>query len=144
MSDKASRDAVAASVYAVMLNGLAMTVAGPDAIMQEGERQMIEPPLARILAKMDEKTRAQVEQYSDPLMLCFGLAAWGSRIYRMEQDKRQQAQAQEPESAPAPMYAPAVPVVEFSAPQSTDIGASSPPPEISALVGSNGAMEVAR
>jgi len=44
---------------------------------------MIEPSLARIMARLDPGKMAIVQQFSDPITLLFGLGLWGLRISQL-------------------------------------------------------------
>jgi hypothetical protein len=44
------------------------------------ERELIEEPLARIMARLDPGTSAALERWTDPVLLIFGLGTWGIRV----------------------------------------------------------------
>jgi hypothetical protein len=56
---------------------------GPEAGFNPLEQELIEPPLARILAKADPEKMGQFAALMDPLLLVIGLALWGSRVQKL-------------------------------------------------------------
>jgi len=49
--------------------------------MLEHERAMMVDPLARIMARMEPGTAELIEKWSDPVILLFGFATWGARLW---------------------------------------------------------------
>jgi hypothetical protein len=86
-----------------ILDGLAVAAIGPEAALLPFEREMIEGPASRILARMDAGAREAVDKWSDPVTLIIGLGFWGSRLAGM------QAAREKANSKPAP-------TLEFKAP----------------------------
>lgn len=77
-----------AALLLMMLQAIAIQVAGPEAALLPQERQMINDPLARILARADKGVMERVQTYADPLMLGMGLLLWGSRLAAIVAAKR--------------------------------------------------------
>jgi hypothetical protein len=77
-----------AIVFVVLLDGLVASVFGDEARMTEGEREMITPPLTRILARLEPATADIIDRWADPIVLLFGFIAYGSRVYALQQEKR--------------------------------------------------------
>lgn len=72
----------------VITNQLVAFYFGRDCEMSEIEREMIEEPLVRMLAKTDPAKMMKVNDYTDPLLLIVGLASWGSRVYNLQEKKK--------------------------------------------------------
>lgn len=68
-----------AFVLLTLLDGAVSVGLGIDAAMTDFERQMIEPPLTRMLARYTDLSD-KIAQFSDPVMLLIGLGAWGARL----------------------------------------------------------------
>ena len=64
-----------------MLDGLAGGLLGDGARMDEGERRLIEDPLARVMARMAPGTNAVLERWLDPILLFYAFSSWGRRVY---------------------------------------------------------------
>lgn len=110
---KKSEIGATALVILAMVDGLAISMYGPQAAMTKTERDMITAPLERLLARFDIVNNALLAKYIDPILLLFGIMAWGMRINRevvqpkkaakAQAEIKAQAQAQAPqESAPLP------------------------------------------
>lgn len=82
-----------AAMVLSILDGLAMSMIGPDAGMTESERNMIQVPLGKMFDRMSPEVQEAVDKWVDPLTLVFGLAAWGTRVWRQEADKAEKAAA---------------------------------------------------
>lgn len=83
------KSAQTAYMLLVILNGLVVAQFGDECSMTDTDRELIEKPLARIMARLDEETSEAVDKWIDPVMLMFGVMAWGSRVYRIESDRRE-------------------------------------------------------
>lgn len=89
-----------------MLDGLMVFAFGDYAAMNEQERDMIEPPLSRMIEKIDLAENELIQRWSDPILVVFGLGLWGWRVMTMKQEaeSKQKPQAEnektENESAP--------------------------------------------
>lgn len=75
------------AVLVSLLDGLASMAFGPQAAMNDFERQFIQEPLERILMRMDVASAEIVNRWSDPIMLAMGLIIWGSRISRLQSER---------------------------------------------------------
>lgn len=70
-----------------ILNGIAGSSVSPDAIMQTGEREMIEPPLTRIISRLEPDIIEKFSAISDPFAVIVGFAMWGYRVSELAQRK---------------------------------------------------------
>lgn len=137
---KPNPDAQTSAIVLSMLDGLVVSQLGLGAAMQEHERAMIEPPLTRMLGRMTPDQRAAVERYSDPVMMLWGLAVYGSRVYRLAADRAAVADEPapmdlKPAAEPAPATAARAPIIIGAAPSSGDLGAdTAAPADLAALV----------
>lgn len=95
------------SVYLMLIEMTARTLAGPDASLTSYERTLIEGPLKRTLKKYGGVSE-KLSSIADPVALIFGLTMYGARVM----------QARAAMEAPAPRR-----VTEGAA-----TGAGAPPP----------------
>ncbi len=104
---RAQDAAETAAAIVIAADALVISAFGPDcsltALGPMGQ-EMVSKPAARLLARLDESTRAAMEKYSDPLILSIGLLMWGAHIYRVTQERGDQGggPASEPEPEPEP------------------------------------------
>lgn len=137
---KPNPDAQTSAIVLSMLDGLVVSQLGLGAAMQEHERAMIEPPLTRMLGRMTPDQRAAVERYSDPVMMLWGLAVYGSRVYRIAADRGAAVDDPapmdlKPAAEPAPATPARAPIIIGAAPSSGDLGAdTAAPADLAALV----------
>lgn len=75
-----------ALVLLTMLDGLMVFAFGDYAAMTEQEREMIEPPLSRMVEKIDLANNELLQKWSDPLLVLFGLGLWGWRVVSTKQE----------------------------------------------------------
>lgn len=75
------QSAQSTTVLLTIFDGLAGLSFGEGARMEPHERAIIEEPMARIMARMDPGTSAAIERWTDPILLIFGFASWGVRVY---------------------------------------------------------------
>jgi hypothetical protein len=94
-----------ADVLLTITDGMTATLIGPECVMLSNEREMIEPPLSRILERLDPLASALIEKYTDPIMLAMGLAMWGLRIWQV-QSARIEAQKKPKPNRLEPMPTP--------------------------------------
>jgi hypothetical protein len=90
---------------AILLSILDMAVGvsfGEEARMQEHEQEMILPPLAGIMGRLGAGTAEAIEKWSDPIVLLFGIATWGARIWSIASDRGDDGPKRPLEVAPAP------------------------------------------
>ena len=78
-----------AALLIMLLDGIGMLALGDYAKMNNAEKNMIEEPLKRILAKVSPGSLQMIGKYGDPVMLSMGLLAWVSRV-TMESRKRKE------------------------------------------------------
>jgi len=71
----------------LILNGAAIVAFGEDAKMSDAEREMILEPLQRIMARIDPAVNDALQKWTDPILLLFGVATWGLRLYAIAQDR---------------------------------------------------------
>lgn len=74
-------------VLLAIIEGMLTTAFGDECALTSSERDMIEPPFARIMARLNPATSAIVEKYSDPILLAVGLMAWGSRLWGIQAER---------------------------------------------------------
>lgn len=108
-SKKAKEQAAqSAVVLLTILDGAIGLALGPECQMTPDEQRMISEPLSRIMARMTPETTELIDKYTDPVLLVFGLMAWGGRVFFVLQRK---AADEKPAVAPvveeAPSMAPA-------------------------------------
>lgn len=110
--DVANQTAV---VVLALLDGIMTVLAGPGAVMNEGERAMLVEPLARMLAKLELTQNAVIQKYSDPVLFLMGLIAWGSRVIREKATERKTKEtpleASQRTEEPPPVETPGHPVM---------------------------------
>jgi len=100
----------------MMLQAIAIQVVGPAAALLPQERQMLNDPLSRILARADKGVMERVQMYADPLMLGMGLLMWGSRLASIVAARRaapKPVMRAAPPPAPTNSHAPAAPEGEL-------------------------------
>lgn len=68
-----------------VLNSGVVAMFGPDCGLLPGEQSVLQPPLARIIARLPAGDAAKAAVFIDPLVLIFGLAVWGRRIILLKQ-----------------------------------------------------------
>ena len=90
----------ATTVLLTLLDGAVGLSLGEGARMLPDEQAMIAEPMARIMARLDPGTSAMLEKWTDPVMLFFGLAMWGARIWTEMSDQNDQGRPPEPEYIP--------------------------------------------
>lgn len=76
-----------ASVSILMLDTIAVSLAGPDAAISQMERFLIEPPLAR-MAQRNPAVSLAMQRYADPFTLLVGLLMYLARVAAGIRDKR--------------------------------------------------------
>lgn len=76
-----------ASVSIMMLDTVAVSLAGPDAAISQMERYLIEPPLAR-MAQRNPAVSLAMQRYADPFTLLVGLLMYLARVAAGIRDKR--------------------------------------------------------
>lgn len=77
----------AAIMLLLILDGIASVMFGEYARLTPAEHSMIQPPLERMLKKLNPANINVVNQYADPLLLGMGLIAWLRRV-AMERAER--------------------------------------------------------
>lgn len=86
---KAEQDAKAVTPALVgMMESMAVMTIGPEAKFAPMERAMIDPSLARILARMPKESIDKFGGMLDPMVLALGLGMWGLRIRNTQIAKR--------------------------------------------------------
>jgi hypothetical protein len=78
-----------AAIILSLLDGLAVTVLGPEASLNDFERLMIQEPLERIMSRIHWETGEAVNRWMDPVLLTIGLIGWGGRLLQIAKDKRE-------------------------------------------------------
>lgn len=76
-----------ASVSILMLDTVAVSLAGPDAAITQMERFLIEPPLAR-MAQRNPAISLAMQRYADPFTLLVGLLMYLARVAAGIREKR--------------------------------------------------------
>lgn len=134
---KAEAEQIAQALIEVLNMGAVAVSGTPSAVMQPGEQAKVEPPLTRILARMDTQAVETFQKFADPIALAMGLGMWGVRVASIAAMQRQ-AQAvttgrpprpqTRPQAAPppAPNPAPTHGDAPTEQPAAPNIGALSP------------------
>ena len=92
--------ALAAAMLVGALDGMAQAVVDPEAGLTAQERDLIEPPLGRILDRLSPEMAEKIAILGDPVLLAFGLGLWSLRLIRLQQAKKPERKAE-----PAPIMA---------------------------------------
>lgn len=101
-----------------MFDGLVSMSLGPECALTSRERELIDPPLQRMLARLDPTVTGAIEKYTDPLLVTMGFIAWGARVWNIQlaklkaarrQAERQQADAEEEKQPEQPPIDPNLP-----------------------------------
>lgn len=69
-------------------NTVVVTWLGADCAMEKREAEMMEPPIARMLARMPVSASQKVATFIDPMVVLIALGMWGNRIIRVQREKR--------------------------------------------------------
>lgn len=77
-----------------VVEATAITIAGPEAALQPIEHQLIDDPLAAVLARVEPAALDRANSIMAPVLLACGLALYGARVYGLV--SAQQAPALEP------------------------------------------------
>lgn len=89
---KQQADAELAKTLLDVVEAAAISIAGPVAAFAPTERALIEPSLARTLARQDAEKLAAYASFLDPVLMLVGLGLYVSRVNkattRREQDKK--------------------------------------------------------
>ena len=106
-------DALTVAAFLTVIESLVVAWAGPSAVMLPHERELIEKPALRMLARMDEGTREAVNQWADPIALITGLTMFGMRALSVRKDALEAASEFERVAQPKPQ-SESVPAVNIS------------------------------
>lgn len=80
-SRKDAPDPEAARALLTLAEGGLQLAVGERAKMSATERMFIEPPLGRLMGRLNERSAARVSALTDPLMLGIGLLMYGMRLF---------------------------------------------------------------
>lgn len=69
-------------------NTVVVTWLGAECAMEKREADMLEPPIARILARLTPEQSQKVSVFIDPMVMLIALGMWGNRIIRIQRAKR--------------------------------------------------------
>jgi hypothetical protein len=69
---------------------------GSSASMNEYERDMMAPPLERMLMRLDIVSAEALSKWSDPILFIMGLTAWISRITREKEEAKARKEPEPP------------------------------------------------
>lgn len=133
-----------AQLFLNVLDSLAYTAVGDQGKMLAGEKEVLEPPLARVVARMDERTALLIQTVSDPLAILIGLGAWGSRLMAIRREQSQAADQaarmaaftptpQQAAPVTTPTAAPTMPVQNWSGASAKDETIAVPSVEVLAM-----------
>ena len=78
-AEEAARES--AAVILTILNGAVGMAFGEIARMTPEEREAIEEPLGRIMARMSPAANAAISKWTDPILLLTALVTWAGRVY---------------------------------------------------------------
>lgn len=76
-------------------NTVVVTWLGPECAMERREAEMLEPPIARILARMPVSQSQKMATFIDPMVILIAMGTWGNRIVRIQRAKRPNLVSQE-------------------------------------------------
>lgn len=85
----------------LIINGAAVMAFGEDARMTAAEQKMILEPLSRMMARVDPAVNDALQKWTDPILILFGIATWGLRLYAIQKDR-------EDDNGPGPKTPPKV------------------------------------
>lgn len=85
-----------ALIILTMIDGLVCMFYGSSASMNDYEREMMEPPLERMLMRLDIVSAEALSKWSDPLLFLMGLTAWISRVTREKDEAKARKEAEPP------------------------------------------------
>jgi hypothetical protein len=98
--------AALAAILLTVCDGFIISNYGDMARMTQVEKAMIEPPLTRVLGRLDVAANDALNKYLDPVLLALGFLAWGMRINRIAKENTPHKDSpKEPEPA-RPMQRP--------------------------------------
>jgi hypothetical protein len=92
----------AAAVLLTILDGAVGVAFGEEARMLPYEQAMMVDPMGRILGRMEPGTAELIEKWSDPIILLFGFATWGARVWSIASDRGDSGKKPPPEVVPPP------------------------------------------
>lgn len=69
-------------------NTVVVTWLGNECAMERREAEMLEPPIARILARLPAGQAQKVSVFIDPMVILIALGTWGNRIIRIQRAKK--------------------------------------------------------
>ncbi len=113
---KKQREAAAAQSTLVMLtmfDGLISMSLGEECRFTDQERALIEPPLQRMLLRLDPAITGAIEKYTDPLLIVMGLISWGARVWNIQMLKMRAAREAARAAQPTPEAASESAAPEF-------------------------------
>lgn len=96
-------------------NTVVVTWLGQECAMERREAEMLEPPVARILARLPTSQAQKMATFIDPMVILIALGTWGNRIVRIQRAKKSDGIPVE-ELMRARGEAPPPPVVEQEQP----------------------------
>jgi hypothetical protein len=76
-----------AAMLLLMLDGAAVSIGGEDAKLNVIERTLIEPALARMIARIDPAKAQAISKWIDPIMILAGGSLWFVRVREMAKDQ---------------------------------------------------------
>lgn len=100
--------AQAALTLLTILDGAIGLSLGPECQLTPDERQMIEAPLTRIMARLAPETTEAIDRWTDPILLAFGVATWGARVFFVLQRQASEAQPSKPATTQTPEAQPTI------------------------------------
>lgn len=69
-------------------NTVVVTWLGQECAMERREAEMLEPPVARILARLPTSQAQKMATFIDPMVILIALGTWGNRIVRIQRAKK--------------------------------------------------------
>ena len=82
-------DAQASRLVMQLVESLAVQNLGEDVRLTTAERNLIEPPLGRIMARMSPQGAAAFAAFADPVLLLTGLFMWGGRLMAAREARKE-------------------------------------------------------
>lgn len=74
-----------------VVNSGVVSMFGEECKLQPGEKEVLQPPLARIISRLPPGDAAKAAVFIDPLVLIFGLAVWGRRIVLLKTAEKERS-----------------------------------------------------
>lgn len=88
VSEAPANHALWAQLLIGSTNTVVVTWLGQDCAMERREAEMLEPPIARILARLPPGDAEKLSVFIDPMVILIAMGTWANRIIRVQRAKR--------------------------------------------------------